>query len=117
VTHALIVEDDPRIGEIIERVEGVRGFVITVAADGDAGIEPATELEHRIADLDKAPWALIDHLTGIGNDMRQTVAVHSEETVPGLPRPAAAANPTSGRSGRRRWRAGHGAAVNFRDRE
>ena len=37
MTHVLLVEDDPRIREIVERGLGARGFTITTAADGSTG--------------------------------------------------------------------------------
>jgi DNA-binding response OmpR family regulator len=52
VTHALIIEDDPRISEIIERGLGARGFLVTVASDGSAGIELATQLDVDVVLLD-----------------------------------------------------------------
>jgi DNA-binding response OmpR family regulator len=52
VTHALIIEDDPRISEIIERGLGARGFLVTVASDGTAGIHLATQLDVDVVLLD-----------------------------------------------------------------
>jgi len=45
MTHVLLVEDDPRIREIVEKGLGARGFAVTSAADGTAGAELASKLE------------------------------------------------------------------------
>ena len=43
--HVLLIEDDARIREIVERGLGSRGIVVTSAADGPAGLELARKLE------------------------------------------------------------------------
>jgi DNA-binding response OmpR family regulator len=48
----LLIEDDPRIREIVERGLGARGFVVTSAADGPAGVELARKLEVDLVLLD-----------------------------------------------------------------
>jgi DNA-binding response OmpR family regulator len=50
--HILLVEDDPRIREIVERGLSPRGFVVSTASDGNAGIELATKLEIDLLLLD-----------------------------------------------------------------
>lgn len=50
--HILLVEDDPRIREIVERGLTPRGFVVSTAADGVSGIELATKLEIDLLLLD-----------------------------------------------------------------
>lgn len=50
--HILLVEDDPRIREIVERGLTPRGFVVSTAADGVSGVDLATKLEIDILLLD-----------------------------------------------------------------
>jgi DNA-binding response OmpR family regulator len=50
--HILLVEDDPRIREIVERGLAPRGFVVSTAADGVSGIELASKLEIDLLLLD-----------------------------------------------------------------
>jgi DNA-binding response OmpR family regulator len=50
--HILLVEDDPRIREIVERGLTPRGFTITSAEDGIKGAELATKLEVDLLLLD-----------------------------------------------------------------
>jgi DNA-binding response OmpR family regulator len=45
MSHVLLVEDDPRIRQIVERGLGARGFTVTSAPDGPAGAELVTKLE------------------------------------------------------------------------
>ncbi|HEY3096865.1 MAG TPA: response regulator transcription factor [Acidimicrobiia bacterium] len=45
MSHVLLVEDDPRIREIVERGLGARGFTVTSAPDGPAGADLVTKLE------------------------------------------------------------------------
>ena len=45
MSHVLLVEDDPRIREIVERGLGARGFTVTSAPDGQAGADLVTKLE------------------------------------------------------------------------
>jgi DNA-binding response OmpR family regulator len=52
VAHLLLIEDDPRIREIVERGLGARGFVVTSAADGPSGVELARKLEVDLLLLD-----------------------------------------------------------------
>ena len=40
-TRVLLIEDDPRIQEIVERGLSPRGFVVTSASDGPSGLELA----------------------------------------------------------------------------
>ncbi|HEX2031990.1 MAG TPA: response regulator transcription factor [Actinomycetota bacterium] len=48
----LLIEDDSRIREIVERGLGARGFVVTSAADGPSGIELASKLDVDLVLLD-----------------------------------------------------------------
>ncbi|MGH2656363.1 MAG: response regulator transcription factor [Actinomycetota bacterium] len=50
--HVLLIEDDPRIREIVERGLGARGFVVSSAPDGEAGIELARKLDVDLVLLD-----------------------------------------------------------------
>jgi DNA-binding response OmpR family regulator len=52
VAHLLLIEDDPRIREIVERGLGARGFVVTSAPDGRSGVELAGKLEIDLVLLD-----------------------------------------------------------------
>jgi DNA-binding response OmpR family regulator len=52
VPHVLLIEDDPRIREIVERGLGVRGFVVSSAPDGEAGIDLARKLDVDLVLLD-----------------------------------------------------------------
>ena len=51
-TRVLLIEDDPRIQEIVERGLGPRGFVVTSASDGVTGLELATKLQSDVVLLD-----------------------------------------------------------------
>ena len=50
--HVLLVEDDGRIREIVERGLGARGYLVTSAPDGPAGVELATKLAVDVVLLD-----------------------------------------------------------------
>ena len=50
--HVLLIEDDARIREIVERGLGSRGFVVTSAEDGPAGLDLAGKLEVDVVLLD-----------------------------------------------------------------
>ena len=50
--HVLLIEDDPRIREIVERGLGARGFMITSAPDGPSGADLASKLDVDIILLD-----------------------------------------------------------------
>ena len=50
--HVLLIEDDARIREIVERGLGSRGFVVTSAEDGNAGLDLAQKLEVDVVLLD-----------------------------------------------------------------
>jgi DNA-binding response OmpR family regulator len=52
VPHVLLIEDDPRIREIVERGLGARGFVVSAASDGVAGLELAQKLDVDLVLLD-----------------------------------------------------------------
>ncbi len=52
MVHILLIEDDPRIREIVERGLGSRGFVVTSAEDGETGLELARKLEVDVVLLD-----------------------------------------------------------------
>lgn len=52
MTHVLLIEDDSRIREIVERGLGDRGFTVSSAADGPAGIELAGKLDVDVLLLD-----------------------------------------------------------------
>ncbi|MGQ0804637.1 MAG: response regulator transcription factor [Actinomycetota bacterium] len=52
MAHVLLVEDDPRIREIVEKGLGARGFVVTSAPDGPAGLDLAIKLEVDVVLLD-----------------------------------------------------------------
>ena len=50
--HVLLIEDDPRIRESVERGLGARGFVVSSAPDGPAGLDLATKLDVDLVLLD-----------------------------------------------------------------
>lgn len=50
--HVLLIEDDPRIREIVESGLGARGFTVTSANDGPAGLDLACSLEVDVVLLD-----------------------------------------------------------------
>jgi DNA-binding response OmpR family regulator len=50
--HVLLIEDDPRIREIVERGLGARGFVVSSAPDGPAGLDLASKLDVDLVLLD-----------------------------------------------------------------
>ncbi len=50
--HVLLIEDDARIREIVERGLGSRGFVVTSAEDGPTGLDLAQKLEVDVVLLD-----------------------------------------------------------------
>ena len=52
VGHILLIEDDPRIQEIVERGLGARGFTVTSASDGSSGLELVSKLEVDLILLD-----------------------------------------------------------------
>jgi DNA-binding response OmpR family regulator len=52
VPHVLLIEDDPRIREIVERGLGARGFVVSSAPDGDAGLDLVRKLDVDLVLLD-----------------------------------------------------------------
>jgi DNA-binding response OmpR family regulator len=52
MTHVLLIEDDSRIREIVERGLGARGFVVSSAPEGEAGIDLASKLDVDLVLLD-----------------------------------------------------------------
>ena len=52
MTHVLLIEDDSRIREIVERGLGARGYVVSSAPDGEAGIDLASKLDVDLVLLD-----------------------------------------------------------------
>lgn len=52
MTHVLLIEDDSRIREIVERGLGARGYVVSSAADGETGIDLASKLDIDLVLLD-----------------------------------------------------------------
>jgi DNA-binding response OmpR family regulator len=52
MTHVLLIEDDSRIREIVERGLGARGFVVSSASDGGGGIDLASKLDVDLVLLD-----------------------------------------------------------------
>jgi DNA-binding response OmpR family regulator len=52
MAHVLLIEDDPRIREIVERGLGARGFDVTTAPDGAAGRDLARSLDVDLILLD-----------------------------------------------------------------
>jgi DNA-binding response OmpR family regulator len=50
--HVLLIEDDPRIREIVERGLGARGFVVSSAPDGPAGLDLASKVDVDLVLLD-----------------------------------------------------------------
>ena len=52
MAHVLLIEDDARIREIVERGLGARGFVVSSAPDGTAGLDLARKLDVDLVLLD-----------------------------------------------------------------
>jgi DNA-binding response OmpR family regulator len=52
VPHVLLIEDDPRIRDIVERGLGARGFVVSSAPDGEAGLDLVRKLDLDLVLLD-----------------------------------------------------------------
>jgi DNA-binding response OmpR family regulator len=52
MTHVLLIEDDSRIREIVERGLGARGYVVSSAPDGESGIDLASKLDVDLVLLD-----------------------------------------------------------------
>jgi two-component system copper resistance phosphate regulon response regulator CusR len=52
MTHVLLIEDDSRIREIVERGLGARGFVVSSAPDGASGTDLASKLDVDLVLLD-----------------------------------------------------------------
>ena len=52
MAHILLVEDDPRIQDIVERGLGPRGFVVSSAPDGPSGVDLARKLSVDLVLLD-----------------------------------------------------------------
>jgi DNA-binding response OmpR family regulator len=52
MTHVLLIEDDDRIREIVERGLGARGFVVSSAPDAERGIGLAAKLDVDLVLLD-----------------------------------------------------------------
>jgi DNA-binding response OmpR family regulator len=50
--HVLLIEDDARIREIVERGLGARGFVVSSAPDGEKGLDLARKLDVDLVLLD-----------------------------------------------------------------
>ena len=50
--HVLLIEDDPRIRDIVERGLGARGFVVSSAPDGEAGLDLVRKLDLDLVLLD-----------------------------------------------------------------
>ncbi|HJV04997.1 MAG TPA: response regulator transcription factor [Actinomycetota bacterium] len=52
MTHVLLIEDDARIRDIVERGLGARGFVVSSAPDGESGTDLARKLDVDLVLLD-----------------------------------------------------------------
>ena len=52
MTHILLIEDDPRIREIVERGLGARGFMVSAAPDGESGLDLVRKLDVDLVLLD-----------------------------------------------------------------
>jgi DNA-binding response OmpR family regulator len=50
--HVLLIEDDSRIREIVERGLGARGFIVSTAPDGEAGVDLSRKLDIDLVLLD-----------------------------------------------------------------
>jgi len=51
-SHLVLIEDDPRIREIVERGLGARGFVVSAASDGESGLELIRRMDVDLVLLD-----------------------------------------------------------------
>jgi two-component system OmpR family response regulator len=67
--RALLVEDDPKIAEFVANGLREAGFVVDHAAEGDTGLDLATQGPHDVAVID----LMLPHLDGLGiiQQMRQ----------------------------------------------
>lgn len=52
MTHLLLIEDDARIRDIVERGLGPRGFVVSTASDGKGGVDLVRKLDIDLVLLD-----------------------------------------------------------------
>ena len=52
MAHLLLIEDDARIREIVERGLGARGFIVTAAPNGEDGLDLAAKLDVDLVLLD-----------------------------------------------------------------
>lgn len=73
--NILIIEDDPRVADFLERGLRAEGYGITVARDGPAGIERAHELWQEWCSTGKSGAILLDVMLPIinGSDVCQTL--------------------------------------------
>lgn len=67
--HILVVEDDARVSDFLERGLRAEGYKVRVARDGAAGLEAARDLDRMLKELDQDGVVLLDlmlpRMTGI----------------------------------------------------
>jgi DNA-binding response OmpR family regulator len=58
--HILVVEDDARVSDFVERGLKAEGYKVRVARDGEAGLEAARDLDRMLRELDQSGVILLD---------------------------------------------------------
>jgi len=58
--HILVVEDDARVSDFVERGLKAEGYKVRVARDGEAGLEAAQDLDRMLRELDQSGVILLD---------------------------------------------------------
>ncbi|MBD8687368.1 MULTISPECIES: winged helix-turn-helix domain-containing protein [unclassified Rhizobium] len=73
--NILVIEDDPRVADFLERGLRAEGYSVTVARDGPAGIEKAHDLWHEWRSTGSNGAILLDVMLPIinGSDVCQTL--------------------------------------------
>ncbi len=82
VSTILVIDDDPTVGELLERSLGGHGFRIEVARGGSEGIKRAAELQPRLILLDVVvsgvcDWSVLSQLKTDPALVRLPVVLHS----------------------------------------
>ncbi|MBL8770529.1 MAG: response regulator, partial [Phenylobacterium sp.] len=58
--HILVVEDDARVSDFLDRGLRAEGYRVRVARDGATGLEAARELDRTLRELDQSGVILLD---------------------------------------------------------
>lgn len=67
--HILIVEDDSRVSDFLDRGLRAEGYKVRVARDGPSGLKAAGEMATMLAELDQAGVILLDLMLPVMNGM------------------------------------------------